>query len=102
MASVGDIEQLRDHLEIGSWVVFGGSWGSSLSLIYAQEHPDRVEHLVLRGIFLCRRSEFEWFYQEEPVMCSLMRSSRIGTTSRRVNEVTSWRPITVGSPPTTP
>ena len=64
MASVGDIEQLRDHLEIGSWVVFGGSWGSSLSLIYAQEHPDRVEHLVLRGIFLCRRSEFEWFYQE--------------------------------------
>lgn len=64
MASVTDIERLRNHLGIDQWVVFGGSWGSSLSLIYAQHHPDRVQHLVLRGIFLCRESEFAWFYQE--------------------------------------
>ena len=64
MASVSDIERLREHLEIDAWVVFGGSWGSSLSLIYAQHHPERVQHLVLRGIFLCRESEFAWFYQE--------------------------------------
>ena len=64
MASVSDIEQLREHLGIDAWVVFGGSWGSSLSLIYAQHHPERVQHLVLRGIFLCRDSEFAWFYQE--------------------------------------
>lgn len=64
LASVSDIERLREHLGIERWVVFGGSWGSSLSLIYAQHHPERVQHLVLRGIFLCRESEFAWFYQE--------------------------------------
>ncbi|XP_064647303.1 probable proline iminopeptidase [Lineus longissimus] len=62
---VNDIEKLRDHLGIEKWgVVFGGSWGSSLSLIYAQSHPDRVKAMVLRGIFLVRREEIEWFYQK--------------------------------------
>lgn len=61
---VADIERLREHLGIDSWQVFGGSWGSTLALAYAQTHPDRVTELVLRGIFLLRRSELLWFYQE--------------------------------------
>jgi len=61
---VADIERLREHLGIEKWLVFGGSWGSTLSLAYAQTHPDRVTALVLRGIFLCRPREIYWFYQE--------------------------------------
>ena len=61
---VADIEKLREHLGISRWVVFGGSWGSTLSLAYAETHPERVKALVLRGIFLLRRSELLWFYQE--------------------------------------
>jgi len=61
---VADIERLREHLGIERWVVFGGSWGSTLSLAYAETHPERVRALVLRGIFLLRRSELLWFYQE--------------------------------------
>jgi proline iminopeptidase len=61
---VADIETLREHLKIESWQVFGGSWGSTLSLAYAQTHPERVRELVLRGIFLCRPKEIQWFYQE--------------------------------------
>jgi proline iminopeptidase len=60
---VADIEALRAHLGIERWQVFGGSWGSTLALAYAQRHPRRVTELVLRGIFLLRRSELEWFYQ---------------------------------------
>ncbi|KAF7327686.1 Proline iminopeptidase [Mycena kentingensis (nom. inval.)] len=60
---VKDIEKLREHLGIEKWHVFGGSWGSTLSLAYAQAHPDRVRSLVLRGIFTLRRSELEFFYQ---------------------------------------
>ena len=60
---VSDIEALRVHLGIESWLVFGGSWGSSLGLAYAETHPSRVTELVLRGIFLLRRWELEWFYQ---------------------------------------
>ena len=61
---VADIERLRQHLGINRWQVFGGSWGSTLALAYAQTHPDKVTELVLRGIFLLRRSELEWFYQQ--------------------------------------
>ena len=61
---VEDIEKLRRHLGVESWVVFGGSWGSTLALAYAQTHPERVRALVLRGIFLCRPQEIRWFYQE--------------------------------------
>ena len=60
---VADIERLREHLGIDKWMVFGGSWGSTLALAYAQNHPGRVSSLVLRGIFLCRPSEIDWFYQ---------------------------------------
>ena len=61
---VADIEKLREHLGIDKWQVFGGSWGSTLALAYAETHPDRVTELVLRGIFLCRPKEIKWFYQE--------------------------------------
>ena len=60
---VADLERLRAHLRIPRWLVFGGSWGSTLALAYAQAHPDAVRALVLRGIFLLRRFELEWFYQ---------------------------------------
>ncbi|MFS4458581.1 prolyl aminopeptidase [Bdellovibrio sp. HCB2-146] len=61
---VSDIEKLRELLKIDKWVVFGGSWGSTLALTYAITHPERVKALILRGIFLCRPSEIKWFYQE--------------------------------------
>lgn len=61
---VADIEALREHLGLARWQVFGGSWGSTLALAYAQAHPSRVTELVLRGIFMLRRWELEWFYQE--------------------------------------
>jgi len=60
---ISDIEAIRENLGIETWVVFGGSWGSTLSLTYAVTHPERVRFLVLRGIFLCRRKEIEWFYE---------------------------------------
>ncbi|HWW21729.1 MAG TPA: prolyl aminopeptidase [Steroidobacteraceae bacterium] len=68
---VSDIEQLRTHLGIERWMVFGGSWGSTLALAYAQRHPEYVTELVLRGIFLLRRSELEWFYQSPQGAASL-------------------------------
>lgn len=61
---VGDMEKLRVHLGVEQWQIFGGSWGSTLALAYAQTHPDRVTELVLRGIFTLRRAELEWFYQD--------------------------------------
>lgn len=60
---VADIEKLRHHLHIEKWLVFGGSWGSTLSLAYSETHPDCVLALVLRGIFLGRKKELHWFYQ---------------------------------------
>ena len=61
---VSDIEKLRQHLEIDRWVVFGGSWGSTLALVYSQTHPEPCKGLILRGIFMLRSSEIRWFYQE--------------------------------------
>lgn len=60
---VADTEKLREHLRIKAWQVFGGSWGSTLALAYAETHPDRVTELVLRGVFLLRKKEIDWFYQ---------------------------------------
>lgn len=60
---INDIELIRETLGIDRWLVFGGSWGSTLSLAYAQSHPERVTELVLRGIFLLRAQELQWFYQ---------------------------------------
>ncbi len=61
---VEDIEQIRRHSRIEKWAIFGGSWGSTLALAYAQNHPERCRALILRGIFLLRKSELRWFYQE--------------------------------------
>ncbi len=61
---VEDMEKLRKHFGIDKWQVFGGSWGSTLSLAYAETHPEHVSELVLRGIFLVRKQEIDWFYQQ--------------------------------------
>ncbi|WNZ26445.1 prolyl aminopeptidase [Leptolyngbya sp. NK1-12] len=61
---VSDIEKIRSQLEIDQWVVFGGSWGSTLALAYSQSHPSACRALILRGIFLLRQKELRWFYQE--------------------------------------
>jgi len=63
-ALVADMEAIRKHLKIDKWVLFGGSWGSTLALLYAETHPEQVLGLILRGIFLCRKREIDWFYQE--------------------------------------
>jgi proline iminopeptidase len=60
---VADIERLRSHLSISNWTVFGGSWGSTLALAYAQTHPNKCNGLILRGIFMLRPKEIHWFYQ---------------------------------------
>ncbi len=59
---VADIERLRKLFDIEDWIVFGGSWGATLALIYAQTHPDRINRLVLRGVFLATQAELDWFY----------------------------------------
>lgn len=61
---VSDMEKIRNHLGIKEWAVFGGSWGSTLSLSYAVTHPEKVTALFLRGIFMLRQKEIQWFYQE--------------------------------------
>ncbi len=62
-ALVADMEQIREMLGIERWLLFGGSWGSTLSLVYAETWPERVSGLILRGIFLCREQDIQWFYQ---------------------------------------
>ncbi len=61
---VEDIERIRKKLGINQWVVFGGSWGSTLALAYAETHPEKTLNLILRGIFLCRQQDIDWFYQQ--------------------------------------
>ena len=65
---IEDIERLREHLGVEKWCVFGGSWGSTLALAYAIKHPERVESLVLRGVFLLTERELSWFYQNGACM----------------------------------
>ena len=60
---IDDIESIREILDIKKWLVFGGSWGSTLAIAYAQKHPKNVSQLVLRGIFMLRQKELQWFYQ---------------------------------------
>ncbi|MGV6806751.1 MAG: prolyl aminopeptidase, partial [bacterium] len=63
-ALIADMEKIRESLAIDKWVIFGGSWGSTLSLVYAETYPNRVLAMILRGIFLCRNRDIHWFYQE--------------------------------------
>lgn len=60
---IADIEKIREFLHVHQWILFGGSWGSTLSLLYAQNYPDKVLAMILRGVFLCRQDELDWFYQ---------------------------------------
>lgn len=61
---VDDMERIREYLEVDTWMLFGGGWGATLSLVYAETHPDRVSGLVLRGTFLGRQRDIDWFYQD--------------------------------------
>jgi proline iminopeptidase len=61
---VSDIEKIRSTLNIRKWMVFGGSWGSTLALAYSQTHPESVSEMILRGVFMLRQKELDWFYQE--------------------------------------
>jgi len=61
---VEDMECLRRHLGVERWQIIGGSWGSTLAIAYAERHPERVTHLIMRGIFLLRKAELDWFYQD--------------------------------------
>lgn len=60
---IDDIEKIRKHLNIESWILFGGSWGAALALLYAQAHPKQVKHMILRGILLANRSNRDWFFK---------------------------------------
>lgn len=59
-----DMEKIREHLGVKQWILFGGSWGSTLSLLYAQRYPERVKGMIVRGIFLCRQKDLDWFYRD--------------------------------------
>lgn len=61
---IADIEAIRKHLDVDKWVLWGGAWGSTLSLLYAQAHPERVMGLILHSLFLARKQDIDWFYQE--------------------------------------
>ena len=61
---INDIEKIREQLNIDKWIIFGGSWGSTLGLSYSIMHSNRCEGIILRGIFLIRKKEIDWFYQE--------------------------------------
>lgn len=61
---IADLEKIRQYLKIEKWVLFGGSWGSTLALAYAEAHAERVLGLILRGVFLCRKQDIDWFYQQ--------------------------------------
>ena len=60
---IDDIEHIREFLGIERWVVFGGSWGATLGLVYAESYPARISAVILRGVFLCRSEDIQWFYQ---------------------------------------
>ena len=99
---VADIEKIREHLGIERWQVFGGSWGSTLALAYSQTHPDPVTELVLRGIFLLRKQEIDWFYQRgasvlypdawEPYLAHIPEAERADLLSAYYRRLTSDDP----------
>jgi pimeloyl-ACP methyl ester carboxylesterase len=94
---VADIERLREHLGLERWLVFGGSWGSTLALAYAQKHPERVTELVLRGIFLLRRQELDWFYSAARRRSIPTCGRRTSSTTPRPSAATCCARITAGS-----
>jgi pimeloyl-ACP methyl ester carboxylesterase len=93
---VADIERLRTALGVERWVVFGGSWGSTLGLAYAEAHPERVLGLVLRGIFLCRTRDIQWFYQSGADRLFPRPGRSTGRRSPRRSTATWSGPSTAG------
>jgi len=101
---VADIEKLRSHLDISTWTVFGGSWGSTLALTYGQTHPDRCNGFILRGIFMLRSKEIRWFYQSgasyifpdawEGYLAPIPESERADLVSAYYRRLTSSNPTT--------
>lgn len=101
---VADIEKLRSHLNIPAWTVFGGSWGSTLALAYAQTHPERCNGLILRGIFMLRPKEIRWFYQSgasyifpdawEGYLAPILEDERADLVSAYYRRLTSPNPTT--------
>lgn len=101
---VADIERLRSHLDIPAWTVFGGSWGSTLALAYAQTHPERCSGLILRGIFTLRSKEIRWFYQSgasyifpdawEGYLAPIPEAERADLVSAYYRRLTSSNPTT--------
>jgi proline iminopeptidase len=99
---VSDMEQLREHLGIEQWMVFGGSWGSTLALAYSETHARRVTELIVRGIFLLRKQEIEWFYQRgasviypdawEPFLAHIPAAERADLLSAYYRRLTSEEP----------
>jgi proline iminopeptidase len=94
---VADMEQLRMHLGIERWLVFGGSWGSTLALAYAQTHPKRVTEIVLRGIFMLRKWEIDWFYQSGASAIFPIGGRTISRRSRNASAAISSTRTTAGS-----
>lgn len=97
---VEDMERLRTHLHIGQWQVFGGSWGSTLALAYAQTYPERVSELVLRGIFLLREAELHWYYQDGASwMCPDRWEAFIAPipVAERANLIAAYRRVLTGA-----
>ena len=98
---VADIETLRRHLGIERWLLFGGSWGSTLALAYAQAHPDRIRGLVLRGVFLGRPSEVDWFLHGLAAVFPDAHANFIGHLNGRRSAKTSSAPTSSASPAVT-
>ena len=90
------MELLRRHLGIGRWLVFGGSWGSTLALAYSQTHPTAVSELVLRGIFMLRKWEIDWFYQEGASALFPGPVGAVRCAHTAANEATCCAPFTAG------
>jgi len=83
---IADIERLREHLGVEKWTVFGGSWGSTLALAYAIAHPERVQALILRGVFLRPSAKLHWFYQDGASMLFPDAWERFLKPIRRLND----------------
>jgi len=88
------METLRVELGIHRWVLFGGSWGSTLSLVYAETHPEKVLGLILRGIFLCRPHEIAWFYQQGTSRGFLISGRTSSSRSRKASATIYCVPTT--------
>ena len=96
---VADIERLRAIIGVEQWLVFGGSWGSTLALVYAESHPERVSELVLRGIFTIRKSEIDWYYQQGASRIYPDKWERFVASvpeSERVDMIAAYRTLLTG------